>query len=151
MKKFEALERVQHAVARPAGEGEGEGAGAGAGADGGGGGADGGEQQVLTEEQLLEVFKQTSVFTVRSALAGLEFMHGHGAHAAAGVCRRAVVLCQLCRTREPARARAFELLCVACPRHPPRADGGYGDGDDAYRSEEDWCARRRAAACLRRV
>jgi hypothetical protein len=83
MKKFEALERVQHAVARPAGEGEGEGAGAGAdGGGGSGGGADGGEQQVLTEEQLLEVFKQTSVFTVRSALAGLEFMHGHGAHAA---------------------------------------------------------------------
>ena len=70
MKKFEALERVQQAQAGGGGGGEGGGE-AGPSAPT----ADAG----LTEEQLLEVFKQTSVFTVKSALAGLEYMHGGGA------------------------------------------------------------------------
>ena len=80
MKKFEALERVQQALARSAAE-EGDTPAAADGAQGAGPSTagDGGQEQVLTEEQLLEVFKQTSVFTVKSALAGLEFMHGYGA------------------------------------------------------------------------
>lgn len=66
MKKFEALERVQaagaadsKAEAAPDGEAE---AAASAPAD----------ERGLTEAQLLEVFKQTSQFTVRTALAGNE-------------------------------------------------------------------------------
>ena len=57
MKKFEALERVQTAVA-------------GAAEAGGPDPSAEGEQQ-LTEAQLLEVFKQTSMFTVRSAMQEL--------------------------------------------------------------------------------
>ena len=72
MKKFEALERVQQAMTQqpPAG-----------GDGGAAGGAAGGEADVkqLTEEQLQEVFKPTSVFTVKSATAGPEFLYGHGA------------------------------------------------------------------------
>jgi hypothetical protein len=92
MKKFEALERVQHGVARPAAEADGGASGSGEGAAATAGG---GEQQMLTEEQLQELFKQTSMFTVRSALAGLEFMHGgHGA--CARVCRSPLRLIRAC-------------------------------------------------------
>ena len=69
MKKFEALERVQQATTLQQA----------AGGDGGAAGADGVADGKLTEEQLQEVFKQTSVFTVKSATAGPEFLYGHGA------------------------------------------------------------------------
>ena len=69
MKKFEALERVQQAVTQQQA----------AGGDGGAAGGDDVADGKLTEEQLQEVFKQTSVFTVKSATAGPEFMYGHGA------------------------------------------------------------------------
>jgi len=59
MKKFEALERVQKA-SRPVQAVEAQ-APEAMQADVGGE-----EQQVLTEEQLLEVFKQTSVFSVKT-------------------------------------------------------------------------------------
>ena len=62
MKKFAALERVQQ---RPQAEAEPAGMDADAQLN------DGGEQ-TLTEEQLLEVFKQTSTFTVRGATANGE-------------------------------------------------------------------------------
>ena len=74
MKKFEALERVQQANAQLAASG----GGGAAGGEGAGAGAAGTEQ--LTDEQLQEVFKQTSVFTVKSATAGPEFLYGHGAY-----------------------------------------------------------------------
>lgn len=124
MKKFEALERVQQATTQaPTGEdgGAADGAAAGAGAAGV---ADG-----LTEEQLQEVFKQTSVFTVKSATAGPEFMYGNGAS----------------RPRpggapRPHGSHAPQLF-VPCrsPLLPATPDGN--DDDDMYRSEEDWCAR----------
>ena len=100
MKKFEALERVQQAQTRGGGGG-GEDEGAGGEAGPSAPIVEGGEG--LTEEQLLEVFKQTSVFTVKSALAGLEYMHGGGAWA--GVAWR---------RRPPRRPRAQQAY--ACVR-----------------------------------
>lgn len=69
MKKFEALERVQkqaqvaqkQQAGRPAGDEDMQAAEA---PEAGGAGAQG--EQVLTEEVLLEVFKQTSAFNVKT-------------------------------------------------------------------------------------
>ena len=60
MKKFEALERVQQRLTAERGA-------EAAGAEAEEGGAEAArEGEALTEEQLLEVFKQTSVFTLRT-------------------------------------------------------------------------------------
>ena len=77
-KKFEALERVQAAAAAArAGEvGGGAGGVDAEGAEGGAGaeGAGNQQQEGLTEEQLLEVFKQTSQFTVKTMMTGQDML-----------------------------------------------------------------------------
>jgi hypothetical protein len=76
MKKFEALERVQQRLA--AGRGV-----EAAGADGAAAGAEEAGQEVLTEEQLLEVFKQTSTFTLQTLHThdGMSWPRGAAIHA----------------------------------------------------------------------
>ncbi len=110
MKKFEALERVQqHTAARADGDeagGIGEAAGASGSAPAEGAG-------VLTEEQLLEVFKQTSVFTVRSALAGQDSMHHYGARRRAAARARTACCERSCRTRRPGSADAKRAVVKA--------------------------------------
>ena len=101
MKKFEALERVQNARAEPAD------GGAAAGTDAATGNGDG--QQMLSEEQLLEVFKQTSVFTVKSATAGLEHLHG-GARGN-GAPRRPSAATSHAHVRSALQTRSFPVAC----------------------------------------
>lgn len=77
MRKFETLERLQANVASgsaPTAEDEGA-EGSGAAAENAAGAA-GAEEQGMTEEQLLEVFKQTSQFTVKAALEGNDVLLG---------------------------------------------------------------------------
>ena len=117
MKKFEALERVQQALTQQQA----------AGGDGGAAGGDDVADGKLTEEQLQEVFKQTSVFTVKSATAGPEFLYGNGASWLFG--RRAS---RSRRSRKPHLfARQSGSPCASPDGH---------DDDDAYRSEDEWCA-----------
>ena len=128
MKKFEALERVQQATTQAPTGGDG-GAADGAGAVAGAGGAVDG----LTEEQLQEVFKQTSVFTVKSATAGPEFLYGNGAS----------------RPRPGGAPSAPHPSCLRQPLTAPPAPPDGNDDDDMYRSEEDWCACAPAAGRAR--
>ena len=113
MKKFEALERVQQAQA-------------GGGSGGGEGGGEAGPSAPtadagLTEEQLLEVFKQTSVFTVKSALAGLEYMHGGGASC---VCVRSTLSVHDAPRRPPApRLRVSQTAAATMTSTAARRTG----------------------------
>jgi len=130
MKKFEALERVQQATAQQPAGGDGgatDGAGAGAGAAG---------MELLTEAQLQEVFKQTSVFTVKSATAGPESMYGHGTLRPSSIAAAR----SLGSGRPSCCARAS--LRAAC------APDGHDD-DDAYRSDEEWCVAALSALASR--
>lgn len=74
MKKFETLERLQaNATATTAAAAEGD------VAEGAAGGPEpAGEDGGLTEEQLMEVFRQTSQFTVKAALEGNDILAGAG-------------------------------------------------------------------------
>ena len=115
MKKFEALERVQQAVTQQQA----------AGGDGGAAGGDDVADGKLTEEQLQEVFKQTSVFTVKSATAGPEFLYGNGASKRSGAA---------------ARSHGARATPAVCARGSPCASPDGHDDDDAYRSEDEWSA-----------
>ena len=123
MKKFEALERVQkqaqvaqkQQAGRPAGDEDMQVAEA---PEAGGAGAQG--EQVLTEEVLLEVFKQTSAFNVKT-------VQNNGVWTGDLIIRRRLVA-----AREGVRQSHPECSGLS----PPTAD--YHE-DEAFYSEDEWC------------
>ena len=168
-KKFEALERVQAAAAAArAGEvGGGAGGVDAEGAEGGAGaeGAGNQQQEGLTEEQLLEVFKQTSQFTVKTMMTGQDMLLFSAlppslprAHPGAlrsprnslTVLWALLTRCvwRLARHRAaPSTPRRVHLCCPPPSRVRRRAAGdeyfGGGGGGDEGPDDDDW----RAPAC----